>query len=431
MTKAVPRLLVGILCAIAAVPSGAAAATATTTNACNWSVDGVWRNLDITLRGTGVPNPVAPGGGVGLRSVSVGARLPDWVPEYGYNFGLLKAGYNELPSRVWVAIAAGGATGAAHVYEMPVTASTTITVDDEARFVSATPIDVSIPLPDTAWTAQASGEMTFRQAPAGALPPLPVGNGGATVAVSGSVFIYTTIGGSTRLTLDCQPGRGNAAGDGLTPATAAPFETIPIGTSGGAPKPPVPALPAGALRVTARGVPVRLACPAGGPDCEGTARLSASGRRIAQRPYSVPAGRRETVRLRLTAAGARLMRGRERAQVRLEAVPPAPGTAATRRLSLRAAVRPALRRASVERGGVVLALSCPRGGEACRGDGEVRVGRTIVARGSYRVAAGRRGEERLALTRRGRSLLGEGRVAARVELTPAAPAPPLRRRLEL
>src|ERR1700754_301517 len=103
------RMMAALVASLVLVPATpASAGTLTTPNACRWSFDGLWRNLDLDLTGAATPNPVAPGFGTALTGASVHARLPDWVAEYGFNLGLLKEGDNDVPASVWVALAGGG-----------------------------------------------------------------------------------------------------------------------------------------------------------------------------------------------------------------------------------------------------------------------------------------------------------------------------------
>ena len=48
-------------------------------------------------------------------------------------------------------------------------AHTTVTVNPDGSYASSTPLDVTIALPDTAWTAPAAGVAAWRQADAGTL----------------------------------------------------------------------------------------------------------------------------------------------------------------------------------------------------------------------------------------------------------------------
>jgi hypothetical protein len=355
-----PALLLGVL-ALLAIPTAApaGAASVTTTNACHWSIDDYWRDLGLTLAGGAAPSPVGPGGGLQLGGASVAARLPDWIPEYGYNLGLLRAGRNDLPSRVWVAIAGDGTAQGTQVREVSVTASTTISVDGDQSFVSATPLDVAIPLPATDWTAAASGTAAFRQAGAGTLPALPIGLGGAAVVPRGSIVIHTTLGANVRLVLDCVPGTATNGGRAHVEQAAQPFDAVAIQAGAVVPPPPpapvAPAIRSRRLQATTRAVPVAVACPAGGAVCEGVARVRVHGSRrlplrrprtLAERAYRVAAGKRVALRLPLTDAGARLLRKHERLGVRLSLVPPKPARAVVRRLALRTAPswRAALRR---------------------------------------------------------------------------------------
>ena len=136
------------------------------------------------------------------------------LPQTGYALGIFSPGYNAIPSRVWIAIAATNAVPAVQVRELSVVASTTIVVDGGGEFVSGTPIVVTIPIPDTTWTVAADGPVTFSQAGPGTLPQLPVGVDDALVAVTGSIVVKPQLA-NLRFVLDCQPG-----------STVAPYTSV-------------------------------------------------------------------------------------------------------------------------------------------------------------------------------------------------------------
>ena len=99
-----------------------------------------------------------------------------------------------------------------------------------------------------------------------------------------------------------------------------------------------------ALRARRGRIPVKLACPAGGPACKGRVRIRTAAavrdgtrRRkvdVASGAFTVKAGRSATVRLRPSAAGRRLLRGVRRVRVRLS-VTAKNGTIARRTVTLR------------------------------------------------------------------------------------------------
>lgn len=216
-----------LICALALLWGAAPAHAAT--NACNFSVDDYWTSIDVTV--TGTPDPAAgldPGAAVRLEGVTAAATLPAYLASTGYNTGLLKAGRNEIPVKVWVAVQATNTVERTQLLgPVSVQAETTITTDASGAFVSATPITYAPPaLPVTTWTA-VGGDIVFSQAPAGSITQrLPIGPNDVLRSVTGSAVILADLS-PARFSMDCRPGRGNATGTGpvdeapVTVATAA------------------------------------------------------------------------------------------------------------------------------------------------------------------------------------------------------------------
>src|SRR5215217_334070 len=94
--------------AVFAPASPALAGTVTTQNACRFSLDNVWRHINIDMAGTATPNPIAPGSGVNLTHTSAHAQLPQYLSEVGHELGILKAGDNEIQAKVWIALQGSG-----------------------------------------------------------------------------------------------------------------------------------------------------------------------------------------------------------------------------------------------------------------------------------------------------------------------------------
>jgi len=220
----------GVLTA-ALLAAPAPAAQTVQPNACFYSLDGFWRNLDIRLAGSADPVYVPPGAGFRLGGTAAAAAFPAWIPEYGFNLGFLNGSpagtKNTVPAEVWVAVAGKGSTQGVQVVRSTVNAETTITTDPTGeQFRSATPLQVTVPFGDTTWTAPtaAGAPVSFEQAPAGTLPSVPGVNGGATIVPRGSIFIRAALNKDTVFDLDCQPGRGSADGTAFTTAGTSPFE---------------------------------------------------------------------------------------------------------------------------------------------------------------------------------------------------------------
>jgi len=204
----------------------AAATPVVTGNACQYSYDGYWRDIAVTLDGTASRSSAARGDTITLTGTRVDASLPAWMAEYGFRFGLLREGENEIPATVWVAVQGANTEEGVRIFEVDATAHTTVNLDATGRPLPA-PMVYDIPdLPDSTWTAR-GGEVTFGQAPAGTLPPIPAGPGGTTVVPVGSVYIQARLGAAV-LGLDCLPGGYIADGAGHSNAVPDPFATVDV-----------------------------------------------------------------------------------------------------------------------------------------------------------------------------------------------------------
>jgi hypothetical protein len=287
--------------------SPASAGTLTTQNSCLWP-DGIWRHLDITVSGVGSPSPVAPGTGLALTQASVHVRLPDYLAEAGYGASLLKPGRNDFDVKAWLAITAPGTPQGTVVFPIETTAFTDITVDDDLNYVSSTPIDVTVALPDSTWTA-APSPVTFHQAAAGTLPRVPAGAAGQNLQPTGSAFISAQPkGGGLRLNIDCRPGSGEGSNE-PAPNAAGAFETVQIdpGAPQVIPAPPAPeakkpalTLRTSKLKRTGKRVSLALAC-ADAP-CAGRVTAKYAGGTAAKSvKYTLAAGARKTYKLTLSA----------------------------------------------------------------------------------------------------------------------------------
>lgn len=231
--RAVTALSTAAVGVVAAATMAAPAPAAQTVqpNACFYSIDGFWRNLDVRIAGAADPVYVPPGAGFRLTRNAAAAAFPGWVAEYGFNLGFLNGSpqgtRNTVPAEVWMAVAGKGSAQGTQVVRSAVSAETTITTDASGeRFVSATPLAVTVPFGDTTWTAPtaAGAPVSFEQAGPGTLPTIPGAGGGAAVSPRGSIFIRAALTRDTVFDLDCQPGRGAADGTSFTTAGTSPFE---------------------------------------------------------------------------------------------------------------------------------------------------------------------------------------------------------------
>lgn len=203
----------GALALVTPFAAPATAAESVTKNACYYAIDGFWRSLDFRIAATSSPGYVPPGGGFQLRQAAIAAAFPDWIAEYGFNLGHLDAGPNAVKAHVWVAIDGKGSAQGTQVVKAEVTANTTITASaDGQKFVSATPLAVTVNLPDTTWTAPAADgvPVEFAEGRPGQLPAVPGYGGGPTIQPIGSIFIRAELSSSIAFDLDCLPGTPSA-----------------------------------------------------------------------------------------------------------------------------------------------------------------------------------------------------------------------------
>lgn len=328
--------------AAATLAQPARAATLTSTNACLYSVENEYRDQAVTLTGSGSPIGATAGAVATLSGASLSARLPPSLPRTGYETGIFKAGYNPIPSKVWIALAATNATPATQVRALSVTASTRIRTTASGAFISGTPIVVTIPIPNTSWTLLEDGPVSFSQAGPGALPPLPVGVGNREVPVSGSIVVKPTLG-KLRFVMDCQPGSTAPPFQTFTPAVAPPFASL----DATAPVPPAALrlrVASTSLKHRAGRIGVAIACPPGAFACTGNAsvrslakvRVGGVSRVLTiavPRAYTVPAGTQRTVQLPSSALARRVLRTRRSLGVRVT-LAPAGGTPVSRVLTL-------------------------------------------------------------------------------------------------
>ncbi|MEH3055420.1 MAG: hypothetical protein PGN13_15685 [Patulibacter minatonensis] len=239
--------LAGLLAVAGSVAPGAAtAAESVTKNACFYAIDGFWRGLDFRIAGAASPGYVPPGGGFGLKGAAIAAAFPDWIAEYGFNLGHLDAGPNAIKAHVWVAVDGKGSAQGTQVVKADVTANTTITASaDGQKFVSATPLAVTVTLPDTTWTAPTDdgAAIDFTQGSPGQLPRIPGYGGASSVQPIGSIFIRAELSSSIAFDLDCLPGAPTADFKAYTRGAAPRFEVAyadPSAPPTGVPAPPVP-----------------------------------------------------------------------------------------------------------------------------------------------------------------------------------------------
>lgn len=238
-TPLLTAALAVVLIALSALP--ASAATQVNDNSCRYSYDGMFRDMPLSITSSSTivpdarypsPTQVVAGQTVRTAAGTFRVELPAYIASFGYAVGLLTAGDNEIHTSVWLAIEGTNTKERVQVLgPFDVVARTTITVDpaDDNRFLSATPFAYTDPaLPELTWTA-VGGDVDFRQAGGGSLPPLPTGPGGSLRQPLGSAVIQANLAAGANVVMDCQPGATTGiefdfAGPTFAAATATPFD---------------------------------------------------------------------------------------------------------------------------------------------------------------------------------------------------------------
>jgi hypothetical protein len=347
----------------------AAAGVAEAPNACRFSYDGEYRTQGVEVAAS-APAAAAAGQQLTLGGERLEVRLRPELARDAAAVGLIPSDGStvSIVTRTWFALRGTNTReGTRVIGPLTVTATTSALYDQSSQTITATPFQYTPPkLPDTTWTGT-GGDIAFSQAGAGAitaaLGQLPVGGAGSDATVQGSAVVQATLPGGANFFMDCQPGTTNVtrpeagAGTSFNPLAAPPFATVTIPGAptnpSGTPPPAAKTGPAPAGRIAstslvARGrrLPLRISCPAGGPDCAGTVQLRTRtrvrvGKRAARRVtlarplrYKVAKGTSRTVAATLSLDGRTLLRRRSSYKVTLT-LKPATGRAATRNLTLR------------------------------------------------------------------------------------------------
>jgi hypothetical protein len=186
---------------------------------------------------------------VTLSNSTISVNIPATLLIAGYNLNVLTLGENSIPTTVYVARAATDFLGAISTQVDHFTLAATTTISDPNGVPgtgdeSATPLVVTQSLPNMVATPNGGG-VTFSQAAPGTIGSVPLGTGGAPLAVEGSVFAQASVaGGLIKANFDCFPGTtiidppGGTSGTTFTPASPEPFVVLSL--TGATPPPPPP-----------------------------------------------------------------------------------------------------------------------------------------------------------------------------------------------
>lgn len=194
--------------------TAALAGSSTNTNACFSGATATYSDLDVSMSGSGAPDPATFGvDTVTLSGTTVSVDVPADLLLAGYRLNLLSVGNNILPGNIDATVAATNSVEASQTVSAAVSVTATIIdptpADKSSGDESALPISVSnLPLSDTTWTAVSGGAMDFTQS---------------------NVYIAVSVAGGL-ITVDfaCQPGTSSVDGTTWTPAAATPFDTVTI-----------------------------------------------------------------------------------------------------------------------------------------------------------------------------------------------------------
>jgi hypothetical protein len=231
-------LSIALAAAIVVGPTRRTAVALAATNSCKSNATGTFSDIGVGLTGTAAWSGAAdPANSVTLSGVKFTAAVPATLLIAGYNLGLLTAGNNSIPVKGWVSLIATGTTDVKKMVQFSTTVTTTITDPngipgngDE----NATPLNVDVSLPDTAWTPT-GGAVNFSQGGPGSLPPIAAGQvSGGVTNPAGGVFISAQVaGGLIKANFDCQGGTSAVGGASFSPSTPGIFATTSASVGGG------------------------------------------------------------------------------------------------------------------------------------------------------------------------------------------------------
>lgn len=229
-------------------PGAAIAAPAGTPNSCRYTFDNKFRDLPSSVDATAAiqpddrhpsPTSVDPGMTVTTPGGTIDVSLPDDLAKVGFAVDLLDAGPNTIDVQGWFALeGTNTAEGVRRYEQFTLTASTFIEAEPgpDGAFISSTPWSYAKPaFPAYSWTAT-GGDVELRQAGPGAFTTLPVGPGGASRQIAGSLVLRLDPAGlgGANVYLDCQPATTDLdpaqlpdrSGPTFTPVDATPFATF-------------------------------------------------------------------------------------------------------------------------------------------------------------------------------------------------------------
>jgi hypothetical protein len=161
--------------------------------------------------------------------------------------------------------------------------------------------------------------------------------------------LFVSIAGNDRIdardgiaeNLNCGPGADTAIVDALDVVPQDPGSLCEVVDRGATPPPPPVAKPVKAAGVRStklkasksrKSVPVALSCPAGAATCKGKLSLKTTGKKpvtVASASYSIAAGKRKTVSMKVSSKGRSLLKRKRSVRVKLTVAPSAKGAKAT------------------------------------------------------------------------------------------------------
>jgi len=159
--------------------------TQVTTNSCQNTATGTFTDISFTHSGT----TSTASGVVTLSGTAVAAEFPSAVLVAGYNLGLLTTGLNTIPGTMDVTILGSNTSEGSQTFSgIAISGETTITDPDGTPGngdETATPLVVSISIPDSQWTPT-GGDILFSD--------------------GGSVTTASVFNGLVKVSFKCQPG---------------------------------------------------------------------------------------------------------------------------------------------------------------------------------------------------------------------------------
>lgn len=214
------------------VPTAAPASAATIVQsaACFSPVTSTWSTFPLSISAAPAPTSVGPGESITLGGTSLVVTVSSQLVAAGVGAGVVSPGTNSVASTVTVLMSGSGTTQGTQATTGTTNLSFDVTVDPvtSAVTVNPDPVQGTVPLGDTTWTAgnvDAVFAASSGTVPAGNIPTLVERN-------AAPIRILNKLNGALNANFYCWPGAANAAGTAMVAGGSTAIASVTVAGSG-------------------------------------------------------------------------------------------------------------------------------------------------------------------------------------------------------